>query len=75
MLSQTEFKAAPFCDSNLKWIEHVEREDRYLEKNRKFISTVRARRAHSLDTTDGIQTTRMMLSADRAILTGKAQRR
>lgn len=68
------FKAATFYDGKREWTERVDREDGFLLENREFIAALRGRRAPEVDAADGIQATRMVLAADRAIRTGQVQR-
>jgi predicted dehydrogenase len=68
------FKQATFNDGERQWSERVEKEEGFLLENREFISALRAGRAPELDGTDGIQATRIVLAADRAIRTGEVQR-
>lgn len=67
------FKAATFYDGAREWSERVDQEEGFLLENREFITALRAGRAPELDATDGIQATRIVLAADRAIRTGELQ--
>ena len=68
------FKAATFSDGRREWTERVDREEGFLLENREFVAALRDGRAPEVNAADGIQATRMVLAADRAIRTGQAQR-
>ncbi|MBI4024428.1 MAG: Gfo/Idh/MocA family oxidoreductase [Verrucomicrobia bacterium] len=67
------FKKAVFFDGKDTWTEERTDEEGFLFENREFILALREDREPALTTHDGIQATRMVLAADKAIRTGQIQ--
>lgn len=66
-------KKATFSDGNKTWTEERPEEEGFYLENVEFISALLENRAPALNVEDGIQATKMVLAADRAIRTGKVQ--
>lgn len=66
-------KKAVFFDGETTWTEERAEEEGFHLENEEFISAVSQGRAPELSAHDGIQATRMVLAADRAIRTGEVQ--
>ncbi len=66
-------KKASFCDGARTWMEERPEEEGFALENREFIHALRENRQPSIQVHDGIQATRMVLAADRAIRTGEVQ--
>jgi len=67
------FKKATFSDGKKVWTEERADEEGFLIENREFLSALRDGKQPSLTARDGIQATRIVLAADRAIRTGEVQ--
>jgi predicted dehydrogenase len=67
-------KKATFFDGSKTWTEERPEEVGFNLENVAFIKALRDKRAPELNASDGIQATRMVLAADRAIRTGEIQR-
>ncbi|HOJ21269.1 MAG TPA: Gfo/Idh/MocA family oxidoreductase [Armatimonadota bacterium] len=67
------FKKATFFDGQKTWVEERPDEEGFLLENREFISALQEGRQPVLTAHDGIQATRIVLAADRAIRTGEVQ--
>lgn len=67
------FKKATFFDGRETWVEERTDEEGFLLENREFISALTEGRQPILSAHDGIQATRIVLAADRAIRTGEVQ--
>jgi predicted dehydrogenase len=67
------FKKATFFDGAKTWTEERPEEEGFQLENEEFIAALRAGRAPALTAHDGIQATRIVLAADRAIQTGQVQ--
>ena len=66
-------KTATFFDGKKTWTEQREEEEGFQLENIEFISALRQARAPALSARDGLQATRTVLAADRAIRTGQVQ--
>jgi myo-inositol 2-dehydrogenase/D-chiro-inositol 1-dehydrogenase len=66
-------KKATFSDGQKVWTEERPEEEGFLLENREFIAALREKREPALTAHDGIQATRIVLAADRAIRTGQVQ--
>jgi predicted dehydrogenase len=66
-------KRATFYDGQKAWMEERTEEEGFLLENREFIAALHEGRAPSLSAIDGLQATRIVLAADRAIRTGQVQ--
>jgi len=66
-------KKATFYDGQNTWVEERAEEEGFLLENREFVSALSEGRAPSLSALDGLQATRIVLAADRAIRTGQVQ--
>ena len=66
-------KKATFFDGKETWTEERPEEEGFLRENEAFIHALRENREPELTVHDGIQATRMVLAADRAIRTGEVQ--
>ena len=66
-------KKATFFDGDRTWAEEREEEEGFQLENEEFISALLSGRTPELTVHDGIQATRIVLSADRAIRTGEVQ--
>jgi predicted dehydrogenase len=66
-------KKATFHDGKETWTEERPEEEGFLLENREFIAALQAGREPELTAHDGIQATRIVLAADRAIRTGEVQ--
>jgi predicted dehydrogenase len=67
-------KKAMFRDGDKTWTEERDDEEGFLLENREFIAALRENREPELTAQDGIQATRLVLAADKAIRTGEVQR-
>jgi predicted dehydrogenase len=67
-------KKATFRDGEKVWTQQRDEEEGFLLENREFIAALREGREPELTAQDGIQATRLVLAADRAIRTGQVQR-
>jgi predicted dehydrogenase len=66
-------KKATFYDGSQSWTEERPEEEGFLLENREFIAALKEGREPELTVHDGIQATRIVLAADRAIRTGEVQ--
>ncbi len=66
-------KKAVFYDGKKTWVEERNEEEGFLLENREFIDALRNNREPAITAHDGIQATRMVLAADKAIRTGQVQ--
>ncbi len=66
-------KKATFFDGQNTWTEERTDEEGFYLENVEFISALKEDRAPALNAQDGIQATRIVLAADRAIRTGEIQ--
>jgi predicted dehydrogenase len=66
-------KKATFFDGEKTWTEERDEEEGFQLENEAFIAALREDRQPELTVRDGIQATRMVLAADRAIRTGTVQ--
>jgi predicted dehydrogenase len=66
-------KKATFYDGKTAWTEERPEEEGFLLENEAFIAALRDGREPELTVHDGIQATRIVLAADRAIRTGEVQ--
>ncbi len=66
-------KRATFFDGKETWTEQRPEEEGFFLENQEFIRALREGRPPELTVEDGIQATRMVLAADRAIRTGEVQ--
>ncbi|MBL8993107.1 MAG: Gfo/Idh/MocA family oxidoreductase [Spirochaetia bacterium] len=66
-------KKATFYDGKKTWTEERPEEEGFFLENREFIDALLTGRKPAIDANDGIQATRMVLAADRAIRTGEVQ--
>lgn len=66
-------KKATFFDGKKSWVEERCEEEGFQLENREFIDALLQNRQPALSADDGIQATRMVLAADRAIRTGQVQ--
>ncbi|MEW6749422.1 MAG: Gfo/Idh/MocA family oxidoreductase [Candidatus Latescibacterota bacterium] len=66
-------RRATFFDGEKTWTEARDEEEGFQLENEEFIAALRERRQPELTVQDGIQATRMVLAADRAIRTGQVQ--
>ncbi len=66
-------KKATFFDGQKSWIEERTEEEGFQLENQEFIAALHAGRSPALTAQDGIQATRVVLAADRAIRTGEVQ--
>lgn len=67
------FKTATFFDGQKTWVEKRDEEEGFQLENVEFITALRQGRPPAISAYDGIQATRMVLAADRAIRTGQVQ--
>ncbi len=67
------FKKATFFDGQKTWTEERADEEGFQLENEEFIGALRVGRAPTLTAHDGLQATRIVLAADRAIRTGQVQ--
>lgn len=67
-------KKAVFFDGKKTWTEERGEEEGFFLENREFISAILEERKPALDVHDGIQATRIVLAAERAIRTGIVQK-
>jgi predicted dehydrogenase len=66
-------KRATFYDGKETWTEERPEEEGFQLENEEFISALREGREPELTAYDGLQSTRIVLAADRAIRTGQVQ--
>lgn len=66
-------KGATFFDGEKSWTERREEEEGFQLENEEFIAALLESRPPALTTHDGIQATRIVLAADKAIRTGQVQ--
>lgn len=66
-------KKATFYDGKKTWTEERTEEEGFFLENREFIDALLSGRKPAIEANDGIQATRMVLAADRAIRTGEVQ--
>jgi predicted dehydrogenase len=66
-------KRATFYAGSRSWTEERPEEEGFLLENREFIAALKEGREPELTVHDGIQATRIVLAADRAIRTGEVQ--
>ena len=66
-------RKATFFDGQRTWTEERAEEEGFQLENEEFVSALREGRAPALTATDGLQATRIVLAADRAIRTGEVQ--
>lgn len=67
------FKRATFFDGEKTWTETCEEEDGFQIENQVFITALKRGEAPELTAWDGLQATRLVLAADRAIRSGQVQ--
>lgn len=67
------FKKATFFDGQESWIEERTEEEGFQLENEEFIGALLEGRQPGITAHDGIQATRLVLAADRAIRTGEVQ--
>jgi len=67
------FKKATFFDGKETWTEERDEEEGFQIENREFINALLENREPEINAQDGIQATRLVLAADRAIRTGQVQ--
>ena len=67
------FKQATFFDGKNTWSEQRTEEEGFQLENQEFVSALSEGREPKLTTLDGIEATRIVLAADKAIRTGKVQ--
>jgi len=67
------YKKAVFVDGDKNWTEERTEEEGFQLENREFVDALLAGRQPAISAHDGIQATRIVLAADRAIRTGKVQ--
>lgn len=67
-------KKATFFDGKDSWTEERDDEEGFLLENREFVDALRHNREPEISVYDGIQATRVVLAAERAIRTGEVQR-
>lgn len=66
-------KKATFFDGEKSWVEERPEEEGFLLENWEFVNALREGREPELNALDGLQSTRIVLAADRAIRTGEVQ--
>ncbi len=66
-------KRATFFDGDKTWTEHRDAEEGFQLENVEFLTALAAGREPQLTVHDGIQATRIVLAAERAIKTGQVQ--
>jgi predicted dehydrogenase len=66
-------KKATFFDGKETWVEERDEEEGFQVENVEFIAALKEGRQPELTVLDGIQATRIVLAADRAIRTGEVQ--
>jgi predicted dehydrogenase len=66
-------RKATFFDGTTTWEDERPEEEGFQRENEEFVSAILSGRAPALTAEDGIQATRMVLAADRAIRTGAVQ--
>lgn len=66
-------KHAAFLEGDKTWIEERPDEEGFQLENEEFVSALREGREPGISAHDGIQATRMVLAADKAIRTGEVQ--
>ena len=67
------FKKATFTDGERTWTEQRDEEEGFMIENQVFIEALRQGKQPDISARDGIQATRIVLAADRAIRTGQVQ--
>ncbi|MCC6446567.1 MAG: Gfo/Idh/MocA family oxidoreductase [Armatimonadetes bacterium] len=67
-------KKATFFDGSQTWTEERPEEEGFQLENREFVSALLEGRQPGITAYDGLQATRMVLAADRAIRTGEVQK-
>lgn len=67
------FKKATFHDGEKTWTEERPEEEGFRLENEEFVAALRENREPEINAQDGIQATRIVLAADRAIRTGQVQ--
>jgi predicted dehydrogenase len=67
-------KKATFFDGKETWTEERPEEEGFYLENVEFIAALREKRQPALNVHDGIQATRIVLTADAAVRTGEVQR-
>lgn len=68
------FKTATFSDGSETWVEERDEEEGFQIENEEFVAALRENRQPNISALDGIQATRIVLAADRAIRTGEVQK-
>jgi predicted dehydrogenase len=66
-------KKATFSDGNTTWTEERDEEEGFQLENVEFVSALREGREPEISAHDGIQATRIVLAADKAIRSGEVQ--
>ena len=66
-------KKATFFDGEKTWVEERTDEEGFQRENAEFVSALREGRAPALSAHDGLQATRIVLAADKAVRTGQVQ--
>jgi predicted dehydrogenase len=66
-------KKATFYDGQKTWVEERPEEEGFQLEDQEFVSALLEGRKPSLSAADGLQATRIVLAADRAIRTGEVQ--
>lgn len=67
-------RKATFTEGDNSWVEERPEEEGFQLENREFVDSLLEDRAPAVSVWDGIQATRMVLAAQRAISTGEVQR-
>jgi len=67
-------KKATFFDGTKTWVEERNEEEGFYLENVEFITALKEEREPALNVQDGIQATRIVLAADRAIRSGEVQK-
>lgn len=67
------FKTATFSENGESWVEERDEEEGFQIENQEFVDALRENRPPDIGAYDGIQATRIVLAADRAIRTGEVQ--
>ena len=66
-------KKATFFDGEKSWTEERDEEEGFALENQEFVNALRENRAPNITAHDGIQATRLVLAADKAIRSGEVQ--
>jgi myo-inositol 2-dehydrogenase/D-chiro-inositol 1-dehydrogenase len=66
-------KKATFFDGKKTWTEERAEEEGYMLENKEFVAALLENREPGITTKDGLQSTRIVLAADKAIRTGEVQ--